>query len=108
MIPEQTDNQVFSFCSKRHIIIRVLYQLYLLTCFLDVNTVFRATGVWTEAHKVYGIDSEHVLIPHDEVGHSAVGSPVLIMDCIPFLRINTNKIKHTNKNPKYSDSVSKV
>lgn len=89
MIPVRTIGY-FPFSSKEHIIITTSasHWLYLLTCFLNVNTVFCAVRLWAEAHKVYGKDSEHVLIPHDEVGHNTMGSPVLIMDCIPFLHIN--------------------
>lgn len=56
------------------------------TGFLDVDAVFCVAGFWAVTHQVDGKDSKEILIPHDEVGHNAVGSAVLIEDCEPFLQ----------------------
>lgn len=61
------------------------------TCFLDVGAVFCVAGFWAEAHQVDGKGTEDVLITHDEVGHNAVGSPVLFIDCEPLLDRNHTK-----------------
>lgn len=61
------------------------------TCFLDVCAVFCVAGLLAEAHQVDGKDSEDILIPHDEVRHNAVGTPVLLVDSIPLLHMNHKK-----------------
>lgn len=56
-----------------------------LTRFLDVSAVFGGVGIRAEAHQVDGKHPEYILVPHDEVGHHTVGSPVLLKDCVPLL-----------------------
>lgn len=63
---------------------RVRVQL-LSTCFLNVSAVFSAAGLLTRTHQVVGEHSEDILVAHDEVGHDAVGAPVLVVDCEPLL-----------------------
>lgn len=58
------------------------------TCFLDVSAVFSAAGLLTRTHQVVGEHSEDVLVAHDEVGHHAVGAPVLVVDGEPLLHGN--------------------
>ena len=72
------------------------------TCLLDVGAVFRVAGILAEAHQVYGKDSEDVFIPHDEVRHDAVGSPVLLVDCVPLLHMNHIKKKVPDSDLNYS------
>lgn len=56
------------------------------TCFLNVGAVFGAAGLLTRTHQVVGEHSEHILVAHDEVGHDAVGAPVLVVDREPLLQ----------------------
>lgn len=61
------------------------------TCLLDVSAVFCVAGVVAGAHQVNGEGSEDVLVAHDEVRHDAVGSPVLLKDCVPLLHMHHRK-----------------
>lgn len=57
-----------------------------VTCFLDEHAVLCGAGFWTEPHQVDGINSEDVLVAHDEVRHNTVSSPAVIVDRVPLLQ----------------------
>lgn len=70
------------------------YVQSMLTCFLNVSTVFRVAGLLAWAHQVVCKYSEDILVAHDEVRHNAVGSPVLVADCKPLLHVKHTKEFH--------------
>lgn len=57
----------------------------MFTCLLDEGAVFRGAGLQTGPHHVDSVDTEQVLVAHDEVGHHAVGASVAFINCVPFL-----------------------
>lgn len=72
---------------SRCLLLRVQnYAGILFTCFGNDSGVLAAAGIVAEAADVFAEHSERVLVPHDQVGHSAAGPAVVLIDREPLLR----------------------
>lgn len=56
-----------------------------ITCFGDDGGVLADSRVVAEATDVFAEHSERILVPHDQVRHSAAGPAVVLVDREPLL-----------------------
>ena len=55
------------------------------TCFGDSGSVLADARNVAEATDVFAEHSKGILVPHDQVRHSAAGPAVVLKDCEPIL-----------------------